>query len=116
MLISAIFGGAIGVGITLLVQRRRRFQEARLKAADDQGALNTPQLLAWIDAATQGWMILAPDLSIAYINSRAERLLHISRNFLVRGMLLDDVLSIPQLPRSPHRLPSPWLLSLGHRW
>ena len=97
MLISAIFGGAIGVGITLLVQRRRRFQEARLKSADGRGALNTPQLLAWIDAATQGWMILAPDLSIAYINSRAERLLHISRNFLVRGMLLDDVLSIPQL-------------------
>ena len=31
--------------------------------------LNAPQLLAWIDAATQGWMILAPDHSIAYILS-----------------------------------------------
>ena len=42
-------------------------------------------------------MILAPDLSIAYINARAERLLRISRNRLVRGMPLEDVLSISQL-------------------
>ena len=60
-------------------------------------ALNTPQLLAWIDAATQGWMILASDLSISYINARAERLLGLSNNQLVRGIPLEDVLSIPQL-------------------
>lgn len=42
-------------------------------------------------------MILAPDLSIAYINARAERLLRISRNRLVRGLPLEDVLSIPLL-------------------
>ena len=39
-------------------------------------------------------MILAPDHSIAYINDRAERLLHIPSNRLVRGMKLRDVLDI----------------------
>ena len=100
MLLPAIFGLLIGVAGTLAVQRRRRRRD--LISNDDcpgfpPGALNTPQLLAWIDAATQGWMILAPDLTIAYINARAERYLRISRNLFVRGLHLDEVLSIPQL-------------------
>jgi len=60
-------------------------------------SLSTAQLLAWIDAATQGWMVLTPDLTIGFINSRAERLLQFSSNRLVRGQALDDVLSVPQL-------------------
>ena len=60
-------------------------------------ALSTAQLLAWIDAATQGWLILTPDLTIGYINSRAERLLRFSSNLLVRGQPLEDVLSVSQL-------------------
>ena len=84
------------------LMQRRRWRRARIDEDDDcpgfpPGVLKAPQLLAWIDAATQGWLILSPDLSIAYINARAERLLHISRNFLVRGMAMDQVLSIPQL-------------------
>ena len=84
------------------VIQRRRLRRARIAEDEDcpgfpPGVLNAPQLLAWIDAATQGWLILSPDLSIAYINARAERLLHISRNLLVRGMPMDQVLSIPQL-------------------
>ncbi|MBL6801535.1 MAG: HAMP domain-containing histidine kinase [Synechococcus sp. BS307-5m-G38] len=84
------------------VLQQRRIRRARIAEDEDcpgfpPGVLNAPQLLAWIDAATQGWMILAPDLTIAYINARAERLLHISRNLLVRGMPLESVLSIPQL-------------------
>ena len=100
MLLSAIFGLLIGVAGTLAVQRRRR--RGDLISDNDcpgfpPGSVNTPQLLAWIDAATQGWMILAPDLTIAYINARAERYLRISRNLLVRGLHLNDVLTIPQL-------------------
>ena len=101
MLLSAICGLLIGVMATLAVQRRRH--RRREPVVDDgcpgfpPGVINTPQLLAWIDAATQGWMILAPDLTIAYINPRAERFLNISRNLLVRGLPLDEVLSIPQL-------------------
>ncbi|CAK23972.1 cell wall metabolism sensor histidine kinase WalK [Synechococcus sp. CS-197] len=60
-------------------------------------ALATPQLLAWIDAATQGWLILTPDLTIGYINSKAERLLQVSNNLLVRGQALDEVLAVPEL-------------------
>ena len=86
-----------GVGITLLLQRRRRFRASLREDEERPFALNAPQLLAWIDAATQGWMILAPDHSIAYINGRAERLLHISRNRLVRGMNLSEALEIPAL-------------------
>ncbi|MBA4733794.1 MAG: sensor histidine kinase, partial [Synechococcus sp.] len=85
----------------MTIIQRRRLRRARIADDDSpgfrQGVLNAPQLLAWIDAATQGWLILSPDLSIAYINARAERLLHISRNLLVRGMPMDQVLSIPQL-------------------
>ena len=84
------------------VIQRRRLRRARIAEDEDcpgfpPGVLNAPQLLAWIDAATQGWLILSPDLSIAYINARAERLLRISRNLLVRGMPMEDVLSVPQL-------------------
>ena len=73
MVISAALGFAAGVAITLLLQRRRRVLDARRVEEKRPFALNAPQLLAWIDAATQGWLILAPDHSIAYINGRAER-------------------------------------------
>ena len=101
MQIPAVFAFVAGATLTLVLQRRTR-SLARRRNAEDRpgfppGAVNTPQLLAWIDAATQGWLILAPNLSIAYINARAERLLHISRNLLVRGKPMEDVLSVPQL-------------------
>ena len=77
--------------------RRIRKSENAAVAGLASGVLNAPQLLAWIDAANQGWLVLGPDLKIAYINAQAERLLRISRNVLVRGMPLHDVLSIAQL-------------------
>ena len=98
MLVPLLLGLAIGVGGTLLLQRRRRRTTRKPESSGlMSGVLNAPQLLAWIDAANQGWLVLGPDLSIAYINAKAERLLRISRNVLVRGMPLHDVLSIPQL-------------------
>ena len=101
MEIPAVLAFLAGATLTLVLQRRTRFRTLRRKEEERPGlppkVVNTPQLLAWIDAATQGWLILAPDLSIAYINARAERLLRISRNLLVRGMPMEDVLSVPQL-------------------
>ena len=101
MQIPAVLAFVAGATLALVLQRRTVFRPRRRNDEDcpgfPPGAVNTPQLLAWIDAATQGWLILAPDLSIAYINARAERLLHISRNLLVRGMPMEDVLSVPQL-------------------
>ena len=97
MVISAALGFAAGIGITLLLQRRCRVLASKRTSKERSIVLNAPQLLAWIDAATQGWVILAFDHSIAYINDRAERLLHIPPNRLVRGMKLRDVLDIPVL-------------------
>ncbi len=76
-----------------------RYPSARLRhratsRASDSNPLNTPQLLAWIDSATQGWLILKPDLSIAYINAKAERLLRIPQHTLVRGQQVEDVLRV----------------------
>ena len=101
MLVSLLIGICIGA-VAIQVLQQRRIRRARISEDEDcpgfpPGVLNAPQLLAWIDAATQGWMILAPDHSIAYINDRAERLLHIPSNRLVRGMKLRDVLDIPVL-------------------
>ena len=96
-MISAVFAFAAGIGITLFVQRQRHLSFYRSAPQESSIVLNAPQLLAWIDAATQGWLILAPDHSIAYINDRAERLLGIPSNRLVRGEKLADVLDIPVL-------------------
>jgi len=76
--------------------RHRATAKARARASDSN-PLNTPQLLAWIDSATQGWLILKPDLSIAYINAKAERLLRIPQHTLVRGQQVEDVLRVDLL-------------------
>ncbi|MGB1775251.1 MAG: sensor histidine kinase [Synechococcus sp.] len=98
-LLFAVIGLVAGAAITdrWNARQRRQRDDKSLQLQRQQRGLTSPQLLAWIDAATQGWLILAPDLSIAYLNARAERLLQISRNRLVRGMALEEVLSVPQL-------------------
>ena len=98
-LLSAVIGLLAGAALTHRwgTWKRRQQEQTLLEAQRQERGLTAPQLLAWIDAATQGWMILSPDLSIAYLNSRAERLLQISRNRLVRGMALEDVLSVAPL-------------------
>ena len=95
MLVPLLLGFAAGVAAVLALHRHR--QHTRVGAGPESGALTAAQLLAWIDAADQGWMVLGSDLRITYINDRAERLLRLSRNRLVRGKPLNDVLSIPQL-------------------
>lgn len=99
MILSALIGLIAGATITRWWNRRQHRVRLELVQATErlEKGLSAPQLLAWIDAATQGWIILAPDLSIAYLNARAERLLQISQNRLVRGMALEQVLSVPQL-------------------
>ena len=99
MVISAVRGFAAGIGITVLLQRRRRVlaskRTSKRTSKERSIVLNAPQLLAWIDAATQGWTILAPDHSIAYINDWAELLPHIPSNRLDRGMQLRDFFDFP---------------------
>ena len=102
-------GASLFLGITIGVltswalrhrwprQVRKRQDASKTPPVISGYSLSTAQLLAWIDAATQGWLILTPDLTIGYINSRAERLMRFSSNLLVRGQPLDHVLSVPQL-------------------
>ena len=99
MILSALIGLLLGAAITRWWHRRIHLETLLRTQATEllEKGLHSPQLLAWIDGATQGWVVLAPDLSIAYLNARAERLLQISQNRLVRGMALEDVLSVPQL-------------------
>ncbi len=99
MILSALIGLLLGAAITRWWHRRVHLETLLRTQATElmEKGLHSPQLLAWIDGATQGWVVLAPDLSIAYLNTRAERLLQISQNRLVRGMALEDILSVPQL-------------------
>ena len=97
MFFPLLLGFAAGVAAVVALQRHRHRQHNRAGAGPASSALTAAQLLAWIDAADQGWMVLGSDLRITYINDRAERLLRLSRNRLVRGKPLNDVLSIPQL-------------------
>ena len=97
MLVPLFLGFAVGVAAVVALLRHRHRQHNRAGAGPASSALTAAQLLAWIDAADQGWMVLGSDLRITYINDRAERLLRLSRNRLVRGKPLNDVLSIPQL-------------------
>jgi len=96
VLVPLFLGFAAGVAVAVAIQRHRHLQHNRIGAGPASSVLTAAQLLAWIDAADQGWMVLSADFKITYINDRAERLLRLSRNGLVRGKPLNDVLSIPQ--------------------
>ena len=100
-LIQTALGTALGIGLGLAIPKPKWLWQPkrplRTEAWNLDKTLGTPQLLSWIDASTQGWLILTPDLRIAYINSRAERLLQISKHLLVRGQILKEVLAIPEL-------------------
>ncbi|QNI55388.1 two-component system sensor histidine kinase/ phosphate sensing PhoR [Synechococcus sp. BIOS-E4-1] len=100
---SLILGITIGVVSGWVLHNRfnlrtgARRHTAQISPVLSGHSLSTAQLLAWIDAATQGWLVLTPDLTIGFINSRAERLLQFSSNLLVRGQALEDVVTVPQL-------------------
>ncbi len=90
------------LGIGLIILRKNLLTKSKTNqrhsnfASFPQGFLSAPQLLAWIDEATQGWLIVSPDLKILYINNKAERLLQLSEHTLVRGKDLEEVLSFSQ--------------------
>ena len=84
-------------GTWLFLRRKALQRHRRTSRQRDPAPLSTPQLLAWIDDATQGWLILKPDLSIAYINAKAERLLRIPHYALVRGQQLETVLQVDRI-------------------
>ncbi|MGC6483920.1 MAG: sensor histidine kinase [Synechococcus sp.] len=96
--LGLVCGVAIISAVTALLIHHRRLKQQRAGHCErDHQPINTAQLLAWIDEATQGWLVLKPDLSIAYINRKAERLLRIPRHTLLRGQQVDDVLKVDRI-------------------
>ena len=96
--LGVALGVALGWGGHWLVKRCSSSPRHRISSKQREPyPLSTPQLLAWIDDATQGWLILKPDLSIAYINAKAERLLRIPHYALVRGQQFEDVSQVDSI-------------------
>jgi len=96
--LGVALGVALGWGGNWLVRRRNTFSRHRTSSKQREPyPLSTPQLLAWIDDATQGWLILKPDLSIAYINAKAERLLRIPHHALVRGQQFEALSQVDSI-------------------
>lgn len=96
--LGVALGLALGCSGTWFFMRRTVIARHRTTSRRrEPDPLSTPQLLAWIDDATQGWLILKPNLTIAYINAKAERLLHIPDHSLVRGQHLDSVLQMDSI-------------------
>ena len=93
-----VIGLALSSGWAWLRQRRHpdRKRQAGSEASSPQ-LLSTAQLLAWIDEATQGWVIIKPNLSIGYINNKAELLLRIPQHTLVRGHPVDQILDVERV-------------------
>jgi len=54
--------------------------------------LTREQLLAWIDASPQGWLVLDPERRIHFVNPRAEKLLGLFGTLPVCGRTLEDLL------------------------
>jgi two-component system phosphate regulon sensor histidine kinase PhoR len=67
------------------------------------------QLRHWLEALPQGWLVLAPDGSIASLNPRAEQLLRLDQTLALLGQPLaaldpgDDVLHLVALARDKGR-------------
>ncbi|MCP9848390.1 HAMP domain-containing histidine kinase [Cyanobium sp. Morenito 9A2] len=71
----------------------------RGSGSEHQGPRPLPpsQVLDWIDAAPQGWLVLDPLTTIQYVNPRARRLLQQPSDRLRRGVPLADAMEIPEL-------------------
>ncbi len=89
---------AIGLGLGWLLAKllplRRRAQQP---GAIGPRSLPPSQVLDWIDAAPQGWLVLDPHTTIQYVNPRALRLLQQSSDRLRRGQALGEAIETPAL-------------------
>jgi two-component system, OmpR family, phosphate regulon sensor histidine kinase PhoR len=90
---------ALGLGVLLgwLIARGRGPRWGR--AGADESSTRSPlpglgrlQLLAWLEGAPQGWLVLDAQQRIQAINPRAERLLQLPADRLVRGQSLRAVI------------------------
>jgi two-component system phosphate regulon sensor histidine kinase PhoR len=104
---------ALGLGVLLgwvLARGRRRPLGPAAPEANAQQllpGLGRLQLLAWLEGAPQGWLVIDGEQRIQAINPRAERLLQLPVDRLVRGQPVRDVIQQPDLEEA--------ILAVGRR-
>lgn len=92
--LTLVFG--LGLGWLLAGAWSRRRSTAAPQAPGPR-SLPPTQVLDWIDAAPQGWLVLDPRNVIQYLNPRAERLLQADGARLRRGLPLAEVIEAQEL-------------------
>lgn len=109
-LLLALAGGA-SLGWWLRGRRAARSQQGlapagrRRPSPGEHWTLPPEQLRQWLEGLPQGWLVLAPDGSIASLNSRAEQLLGLEQALALLGQPLavldpgDDVMHLVALAR-----------------
>ncbi|MCP9825239.1 cell wall metabolism sensor histidine kinase WalK [Synechococcus sp. EJ6-Ellesmere] len=98
LLLALGLGVWLGWAIALGRDRRRGLaavDESKTRPA--LGGLGRLQLLAWLEGAPQGWLVLDGQQRIQAINPRAERLLQLPADRLVRGEPLRAVIQQTEL-------------------
>lgn len=104
---------ALGLGVLIGWVLSRGPRRSSAPAAAEASArpvlpgLGRLQLLAWLEGAPQGWLVLDGEQRIQAINPRAERLLQLPADRLVRGQPLRAVIQQAELEEA--------ILSVGRR-
>jgi two-component system phosphate regulon sensor histidine kinase PhoR len=83
LLLAMAVGGAIGWQWSSRRQARRRSRSRPLPGAPQE--LPAAQLRRWVDEMPQGWLVIAPDQTIASLNPRAEKLLGLEQSLALLG-------------------------------
>ncbi|WP_255141605.1 cell wall metabolism sensor histidine kinase WalK [Synechococcus sp. Lug-A] len=100
-LLTLAFGMLIGWGLARAAASwRRRSLQARALAVPP---LSRSQLLAWLNAAPHGWLALDRASTIQAINTKAEYLLQLPADSLLRGEELSQLVHSPELEEAVQR-------------
>jgi two-component system phosphate regulon sensor histidine kinase PhoR len=88
LLLAMAAGGVLGWLGHARQQQRRQGPRRRALAGTAPVALPAEQWRRWIEDAPQGWLVIAPDHSIASINAKAEKLLGVDQGLALQGQPL----------------------------
>lgn len=104
-LVLGVAAGAAGGWWLRWAQSGRRRSQRRRPRAGEPWPVPPEQLRGWLEALPQGWLVLAPDGTLASLNPRAEQLLELEQGLTLLGQPLaslepgDDVTHLVTLAR-----------------